>query len=161
MPVARNPWTTRLVRAGFAVIIFGGVAILANQSNRLRGSVASEESVTVLTEAGCSAADNALLSSMGGGHSDTSFPKQASDCAKYSLWSGFDVPGTTSCIEDSLHLSATCATCFAEDAEFAYNNCKMQCMTSWCHKGCLDCIQPNRPSVRSCVGGDFPLGTVC
>jgi len=113
----------------------------------------------------CSAADEAIMSTLGSGHGSGSFPKVVADCGHgaYSFWSGFSQSKLSSCVSSETGLSASCAACFGDAGQYGYSNCKLQCLFgSWCSDSCLGCTESNDATVNTCTGDiTLPKATEC
>merc|ERR1712187_1061727 len=114
---------------------------------------------------GCNAAEESAMKRKGSGNKDGTFPKIASNCgtASYSLFSGMDQSGFGGCItRDVPGVSPQCAQCFAEQASYAADNCKMQCISAWCSSACLSCNNQNHAVLVACTKtSDLPTTEPC
>jgi hypothetical protein len=84
----------------------------------------------------------------------------SSDCGyeSYSIFSGFNEDTFKTCIKGKGIKTDSCASCYAAEAKYGADNCKLACMSSWCSKGCLDCTAKNKASLDACTG--FPQDPV-
>mmetsp|Transcript_32331 Transcript_32331/g.68876 ORF Transcript_32331/g.68876 Transcript_32331/m.68876 type:complete len:164 (+) Transcript_32331:83-574(+) len=90
----------------------------------------------------------------GSGHSGNAFPNLAAACGSksWSLWGGWQTADFTKCLQGSTGISTGCADCFAGSGGYAFKNCKMACVTSWCSEGCLSCTNQYSDSLSQCAG---------
>ncbi|CAK9072901.1 Uncharacterized protein SCF082_LOCUS35790 [Durusdinium trenchii] len=95
----------------------------------------------------CTKQDEAKMTLLGGGHDAHSFPGKLSSCGKknYNIFSGFNRNRYNNCVVKETGISSSCSDCFAISAQYGANNCKWKCFWgSWCGKGCLDCVAPQK-----------------
>merc|ERR1712187_857701 len=88
---------------------------------------------------------------------DTTFGAQNNDCehANFNtlmIWRGLNRDGMVSCLEDKTGISNSCAECYGDHGQYGFDNCKVQCLFSWCTKGCLDCLAGHLKTLHECTG---------
>ena len=82
------------------------------------------------TAPGCSKADEAIMTKLGGGNADGTFPKYLATCGhrNYNIFFGFNSANFASCVEGDTGISMTCARCFIQSAKYGADNCKWSCL---------------------------------
>eukprot|EP00443_Scrippsiella_acuminata_P032682 CAMPEP_0115219680 /NCGR_PEP_ID=MMETSP0270-20121206/27049_1 /TAXON_ID=71861 /ORGANISM="Scrippsiella trochoidea, Strain CCMP3099" /LENGTH=179 /DNA_ID=CAMNT_0002633697 /DNA_START=52 /DNA_END=588 /DNA_ORIENTATION=- len=111
----------------------------------------------------CSTADVASMEKAGPGHSSGAFPKLAADCGStsWSLVRGFNQEKFGQCLAGSADISSDCASCFAGNGQYGFDNCKVACMVSWCSSACLECTAGYQERLVACAGSEPPAATSC
>lgn len=118
----------------------------------------SVTSVPVVAGA-CSANDHKAMWALGSGTEDGSWPQVCNDCAHSALniFTGIEQTAFNSCLMEQAPISTGCSTCFAEAAQYAFNQCKLACMTSPWTDGCLTCVKGF--NTERCAGFELPQAT--
>jgi hypothetical protein len=93
-------------------------------------------------------------------------PAPAAHCAKKSLsWLKVVPEKYIQCFKkEAAPISDSCASCYAQMASFAVNNCKFVCLKSWCSTKCLQCKRQDDANMEACTGykmADFPRAKPC
>jgi len=117
---------------------------------------------TVVAGAGCSAADQAYIHAHKGSD-PTSFGQASATCGRkaYSVWSGFSKSIFDKCLVTNTHVSQTCADCYADAGKYGADNCKWDCVSSWCGSSCLSCTAPSLPVLKQCTGFEPDVVAPC
>eukprot|EP00440_Ansanella_granifera_P026561 gb/GFBE01028852.1/.p1 GENE.gb/GFBE01028852.1/~~gb/GFBE01028852.1/.p1 ORF type:complete len:154 (+),score=32.48 gb/GFBE01028852.1/:1-462(+) len=148
--------------AALAAAFLPGLA-MAGSSGNLRSNATVAE-LAAVTGAGCTAADESKMTTLGGGNAAGSFPRKLADCGKqnYNIFSGFNSGGYKSCVSRATGISSTCASCFSTSAQYGADNCKWSCFWgSWCGSSCLKCVEPKVGAAQTCAGVPVPETTSC
>jgi hypothetical protein len=109
----------------------------------------------------CNADDQTKINAKGPGNKDATFPGTCSTCAHQACGIfGCNKDTFNKCLTSKLEITSTCSDCFADAAQYGYDNCKLACFASWCGKACLDCTAKDS-AIRPCIGFDAPHATEC
>jgi len=124
--------------------------------------VLASVAVTSSSAGYCSAHDQAIMASMGGGHGRGSLPQRVAECGKHAYsWFSFHKKDMQSCVQ-KIGLSSGCARCFADAGEWAVGNCKLPCLFgTWCSQSCLSCSNGRNSQTQACAGVVVPDPTTC
>lgn len=110
----------------------------------------------------CSATDQASISVLPAGTADGSFPKTTSDCAHHALniLHGIDETKFNTCLTGAIaSVSTGCSDCFWQAAQYGFEHCKLDCISSWCSSSCLTCSAGF--DATGCAGFTAPAPTPC
>uniref|UniRef100_A0A7S1SCL5 Uncharacterized protein n=1 Tax=Alexandrium catenella TaxID=2925 RepID=A0A7S1SCL5_ALECA len=164
-------WRSTELRANFAALPLGR----GTSSERRQGKEDHEVGIVRYSEsrysegsAGCSTEDYGFLDDLRRGDPQPFF-YSISECAKHSItWTlSFDEGGFIGCLKRNKYispLSNTCMNCYLLNGLYAFNNCRFQCMASWCSQSCLNCTAQNDRAFSTCSGRppyELPRARAC
>lgn len=121
----------------------------------------SEEGGSPLVGA-CNSKDEKAIWALGGGTDDGSWPAVADGCAHTAatadFYTGISQVAYNNCLTGQVGISRRCSTCFAEAAQYAYDQCKFACITSPWTNSCQKCVAGF--DTERCAGFELPTPTV-
>eukprot|EP00746_Dinoflagellata_sp_MGD_P166017 gnl/MRDRNA2_/MRDRNA2_95633_c0_seq1.p1 gnl/MRDRNA2_/MRDRNA2_95633_c0~~gnl/MRDRNA2_/MRDRNA2_95633_c0_seq1.p1 ORF type:complete len:252 (-),score=24.59 gnl/MRDRNA2_/MRDRNA2_95633_c0_seq1:454-1209(-) len=124
-------------------------------------SSSSEEGGSSLIGA-CTSQDEKAIWALGGGTDDGSWPAVADGCAHTAatadFFLGISQVAYNNCLTGQVGISTRCSTCFAEAAQYAYDQCKFACVTSPWTNTCQQCVAGF--DTDRCAGFELPTPTV-
>merc|ERR1712048_988904 len=114
-------------------------------------SASAEPCLESTSTGACSADEQALLSD------GATVGKAGSDCgltAYNPLTGNFNHDKFKTCFRGKIAIGDACAECFAENGDYAAQNCKVACLAGWCKEGCLSCSTAAEPkaALDACTG---------
>lgn len=111
----------------------------------------------------CTEGDMKAMNAAGPGPETGSFASSCAACGSSSVSWTMQMQDSKykKCLQGKVPISGSCASCFLDSAKYGLGNCKMPCMSNWCSKGCLECIDNYQPEVRKCVGFAPPGAWSC
>jgi len=147
------------LKFGVPLLLVGAVAIVF-----LRGDSSPtplDHSVALFGDGRCSMNDKRVLDKYSAG-----VPEPAAHCAKKSLsWLKVVPEKYIQCFKkEAAPISDSCASCYAQMASYAVNNCKFVCLKSWCSTKCLKCKRQDDANMEACTGykmDQFPRAKPC
>jgi len=131
------------------------------KSHSSASSSSSEEGGSSLVGA-CNWKDQKAIWALGGGTDDGSWPAVADGCAHTAatadFFTGISQVAYNNCLTGQVGISTRCSTCFAEAAQYAYDQCKFACITSPWTNSCQKCVAGF--DTDRCAGFELPTPTV-
>jgi hypothetical protein len=107
----------------------------------------------------CSVDDLDKMWEKGAGTEEGTFPEIAAACGgdSYTFIPLSFLPDSfVKCITEKVGMSDKCAQCFSGAGQYGFSNCKGACLSSWKSPACLACSDNYKPTLQSCVVGDYP-----
>jgi hypothetical protein len=147
------------LKFGVPLLLVGAVAVVYMMGGGEQPMTNS--GVAFFGEGRCSFNDKRILDK----YSDD-VPAPAAHCAKKSLsWLKVVPEKYIQCFKsEAAPISDSCASCYANMASFAVNNCKFVCLKSWCSTKCLKCKRQDDKTMEACTGykmEQFPRAKPC
>lgn len=125
------------------------------------GKSNSRNVVSAMVNSGaCSLNDEKAMWALGSGTEDGSWPTVCNNCAHFALniFTGIDPTEFNTCLTGHVAVSTRCSTCFAEASQYAYNECKLECLNSPWTDACQNCAAGF--DTQRCAGFDLPQATL-
>jgi len=113
----------------------------------------------------CTEEDKRRMDELGYGNDDGSLGGHLYRCTKSNInWMlQVDEGNMKECVKGDVGLSDGCAACFAYTSTMGVQQCKMDCMGSWCSGQCQECNERTVSSawVELCTGYAIPRTQPC
>jgi hypothetical protein len=111
----------------------------------------------------CTPDEQQRINALPEGYSVGAFPRTVDECAKKAvgLLAGIRKVPYHECFQQRLNLSSSCSDCFWTASQYAFQNCKMACIKSWCTSKCLECTKPSFAGIATCAGTPGPATVKC
>lgn len=109
----------------------------------------------------CTDADKAAIMKMPHGNAADAWGAVINDCAHegLNLIFGINQKTVNKCLATKLTITPKCSTCYSAMAEYDFQNCKLECLGSWCSDACISCNHGS--NVIGCIGFVDPQPTAC
>jgi len=110
----------------------------------------------------CTAEDKKIIMKIPGGNADDSWGALINTCGHKGLniFTGVNQDTFNECFMGEVKgISHACSSCYGKMTQYDFNNCKFQCLMSWCSDACITCNLGS--NVIGCIGFVDPQPTPC